>query len=410
MTQIVLVEQFFYPDGWGGAEIPRDIAIALANAGHRVEVVCSAEQYAPVTPGAEGPDPGAHGVRIIRIPRLLAGPVRRLRMLRILWFCLCALPVLLSRARVSLFMTQTNPPLIVPVVALVALLRRTPLVIIAQDVYPEVLFASGVSRPGSLSGRLLARLFAWAYGRARFVVVLGPCMRERMLHKGVHPERIMTISNWATGVLRCERGAANPLRTEWGLTRRFVVLYSGNIGVGHEFDTFLRGVAHAARRHAELAVVFIGAGSRLSELRTQVHDLGLESRVSFRDFVPAEALPISMGIADLALVTLRSGFEGVLVPSKLFGYMARGIPTLYVGPRSDISAAIEAADCGACCASGDDVAVAQTLCRAMESAALLERWSQSARSSYERLLTRELALARYLELAVTAIGGPESVT
>src|SRR5256885_10913785 len=47
-------------------------------------------------------------------------------------------------------------------------------------------------------------------------------------------------------------------------------------------------------------------------------------RSTFHDLVPAEDLPLSMGVADLALVTLRDGFEGVVVPNKLLGYMARG--------------------------------------------------------------------------------------
>jgi colanic acid biosynthesis glycosyl transferase WcaI len=398
----MLVEQYFYPDGWGGAEIPRDIAIGLTEAGVAVEVLCGTEQYAPVPRGSTAVDPTAHGVRIVRIPRILPGPVRKLRMLRVLWFCLCAVPLLLLRRRIALFMTQTNPPLIVPTVALVAALRHTPFVIIAQDVYPEVLFASGVTTPGSLAGRILARLFAWAYRRATRVVVLGSYMRQRMLRKGVRSERIVTISNWATGVLRREHGADNPLRVQWGLTRRFVVLYSGNIGVGHEFDTFLQGVRRAAVSHDELSVVFIGAGSRLEEVRALVRSLGVEQRVMFRDFVSADDLPLSMGIADLALVTLRAGFEGVLVPSKLFGYMARGIPTLYVGPPSDVGEAIQAADCGACCRSGEDGAVAEVLCRAMESEEQLRRWSENGRSFYAQHLSRELALRQYLDLARAA--------
>jgi len=396
---VVLVEQYFYPDGWGGAEIPRDIAIGLRAAGLAVDVLCGTEQYAPVPPGAAAPDPRAHGVRIVRVPRLLPGPVRRLRMLRVLWFCLWALPLLLLRPRVALFMTQTNPPLVVPVVALVAALRRKPFVIIAQDIYPDVLFASGVSHPRSLAGRLLARLFAWAYRRAHRVVVLGPVMRERVLRKGVRPGRIATISNWATGDLRSERGAENPLRVRWGLTGRFVVLYSGNMGVGHEFETFLGGVARASVAYPSLAVVFIGAGSRLAEVREQVRRLGLEGLVRFEDFVSSMALPQTMGLADLALVTLREGFEGVIVPSKLYGYMARGIPALYVGPPSDVSQTIEVADCGACCLPGQTEAVVQLLGRAIESGEVLRRWSQNGRAYYAAHLSRDRGLAAYTALA-----------
>jgi putative colanic acid biosynthesis glycosyltransferase WcaI len=404
--RIVLVEQYFYPDGWGGAEIPRDIAIGLSEAGVEVEVLCGADQYAPLPPGAAATDPTAHGVKIVRIPRILPGPARRLRTLRILWFCVCAVPALLLRSRVALILTQTNPPLIVPTVALVAALRRTPFAIIAQDVYPEVLFASGATSPDGLSGRALTRLFAWAYRRANRVVVLGSFMRQRILRKGVSPERIVTISNWATGALRREHGTANPLRVRWGLQNRFVVLYSGNIGVGHEFATFLAGVRYAAATRAELAVVFIGAGSRLDAVRDLTRSLGIEGRVMFRDFVPAEELPLSMGIADLALVTLREGFEGVIVPSKLFGYMARGIPTLYVGPPSDIAEYIETAACGACCGTGQDAAVAEVLCRAMRSPEQLQRWSDNGQSFYNQYLKRELAVRRYLDVTRDAIRQP----
>jgi colanic acid biosynthesis glycosyl transferase WcaI len=402
MIRVVLVEQYFYPDGWGGAEIPRDIAIGMAEAGVAVEVVCGTDQYAPMLAGS-ALDPTAHGVRIVRIPRVLPGPVRRLRMVRIVWFCLCAVPVLLLRRQTALFMTQTNPPLIVPTVALVAAMRRTPFVIIAQDVYPEVLFASGIIRPDSLVGRTLARLFGWAYRRATRVVVLGSFMRERVRRKGVRSERIVTISNWATGALGRQHGADNQLRIQWGLTHRFVILYSGNIGVGHEFDTFLEGVRRAAVTHDELSVVFIGAGSRLDEVRALVRSHGLEQRVMFRDLVAADALPLSMGLADLALVTLREGFEGVIVPSKLFGYMARGIPTLYVGPPSDVAEAIETADCGVCCRAGQDEHVAEALCRAMQSEELLGSWSQNAQSFYGRHLSREFAVRQYRDLVRTAI-------
>lgn len=403
MIKMVLVEQYFYPDGWGGAEIPRDIAIALSQAGMNIEVLCGSEQYAPMPPGTSAQDPTAYGVRIARVPRLIPGPVRRLRILRVLWFCACAVPVLLFRRQIDLIVTQTNPPLIVPTVALVAAVRRSPFVIIAQDVYPEVLFASGAATPDTLVGRALTRLFSWAYRRARHVVVLGPFMNRRIRAKGVRPERIVTISNWATGEIRREHGPDNPLRSKWRLQNRFVVLYSGNIGVGHEFKTFLEGVRIAAADRPELTVVFVGGGSRLAEVRALAKSLGIADRVIFEDFVAAEMLPLSMGIADLALVTLRDGFEGVIVPSKLLGYMARGIPTLYVGPDSDIAEMIQNAGCGACCGTEQSHKVAEVLSVAMSFPEQLQRWSDGGRSYYARHLSRELAVRQYLELTRDAL-------
>jgi hypothetical protein len=87
--------------------------------------------------------------------------------------------------------------------------------------------------------------------------------------------------------------------------------------------------------------------------------------------------------------------------------MARGIPTLYVGPPSDVSQTIELADCGACCLPGhaEAVAVAQLLDRAIGSRELLRRWSENGRTYYAAHLSRERAMAVYLALTRDAIAG-----
>jgi colanic acid biosynthesis glycosyl transferase WcaI len=397
--RIILVEQYFYPDGWGGAEIPRDIAIALSRAGMRVDVLCGTEQYAPLAAEAAGPNPTEHGVGIVRIPRILPGAPRSWRAVRILWLCLCAAVILLGRRGVRLIITQTNPPLIVPTVALVAALLRVPFIIIAQDVYPEVLFASRVTRERSLPGRCLARLFSAAYRRANRVVVLGPFMQRRIRAKGVDSDRIITVSNWATGEIRRHEGRDNPLRPAWSLEDRFVVLYSGNLGVGHEFDTYLEGARLAVSRGVNLTTVFVGGGSRLAEVRARTQALGLAACTSFHDYVAAAELPWTMGLAHLALVTLRDGFEGLIVPSKLLGYMARGIPTLYVGPESDVAQMIRETEGGVCCPPGAAAAVAEVLTSAAADTLTLRRWGENARACYAARFARELGLGRYVELA-----------
>ena len=405
MAKVLFIEQYYYPDGWGGAEIPRDITIGLRAAGFAVDVLCSKDQYAPVAAGDESEDPTSFGIRILRVPRILPGPIHRFKLLRIVWFSAVALPRLLLQRGVDLFVTQTNPLLVVPTVAVAAGLRRKPFIIIAQDLYPEALFASGLAAPESLGGRCLGRLFAWSYRRASHVVALGAFMRQRILEKGVNPARVASISNWATGDTRAVALRDNPLRAEWGLEGRFVVLYSGNFGVGHEFQTLLLGVQRALAAGARLTAVFIGAGVRLPEVRTLVTALGLEQQVIFKKFVPANMLPYSLGLADLALVTLREGFEGVIVPSKLLGYLARGVPVLYVGPDSDIAQLIRAGECGACCNNDDVAGVAQVLTQAADDAGCLRRWAQNGRRYYEAHLAREQGMRQYVALVRAVLSG-----
>ena len=112
-TRLVFAEQFYYPDGWGGAQIPRDITIHLARAGFDVCVVCGSDQYATVQ-GDPGPSPAAFGVRIVHLPKLTSGEIHKHKLLRQVWFYLLAMPVLLAVHRPAMLLTQTNPPLLVP--------------------------------------------------------------------------------------------------------------------------------------------------------------------------------------------------------------------------------------------------------------------------------------------------------
>ena len=392
-ASLTFVEQFYYPDGWGGTQIPRDITMDLARAGWRVEVVCGSEPYAPVV-GDPQPDPSVCGVRIRRVPRLLSGDIHSHKLVRQCWFyAVCAPFLLFSRARI--FVAQTNPPMIVPLTAAVSWLRRRPMVIIAQDLYPEVVFAHKMLDPGSFLGRSLRTLFRWSYRRARRVVCLGPHMRSRLIAKGVAPRALVEISNWATGDERIIRGPDNRLREEWGLTGKFVVLYSGNLGIAHDIETPIAAVAKALPMIPNLALVFVGKGSRIAQARELVAAEGIEQAVQFRSFVPSEMLPHSLGLADLALVTLREGFEGLVVPSKLFGHLARGVPTLYVGPDSDIQHFISESGGGVCVANGDVQRLVSLLCGLATSREALDQMTRAAQTYYQKHLSRDAGLMRY---------------
>jgi len=393
--RVLLLEQYFYPEGWGGAEIPREIATHFAGLGWKVEVICGSEQYAEV-PGSDVPDPRARGVIIRRVPRLPGGgEIRSRRTLRQIWFGAWACLWLFMRRPPDVFMAQTNPPGALPLVALAATLWRKPFVLVAMDLYPEVLLASG-ARPGrGLMGRWAGRVFGWAYRSATRIVSLGPAMSRRILAKGVPKDRLVEIENWATGDVTVLRGPGNRLRAELGLEGSLVLVYSGNLGLGHEFETLLEGFALALTEVPEAKLVFFGEGRRLPEVKEQTKGLGLESAVRFSPLVPAHRLPESLGLADLGIVTLREGFEGLMVPSKLLGYMARGIPILYVGPPGDVDPILTGERCGIHVSTGDAQGVARAVIRAYRDPDHLREMGVRAHRAYQSRFTRERALTRY---------------
>jgi len=396
--EIVFVEQFYYPEGWGGAQIPLDITTRLAETGRAITVLCGMDQYVPVQ-GRLPSDPRGAGVKIRYVPRCWVYRGSRKGAIVQLWFCLAAVVMLLTRRRPSMLMVQTNPPLVVVAMSLVASIFRCPLIIIAQDLYPEVMIAHGMFAKRSLLGRILATVFSLAYGRARSVVSLGPKMTVRLLDKRVPVGRICEISNWATGDLGVIRGSANFLTQKWGLTGKFVLLYSGNMGVAHDWDTVLRAIASARYALSNLRLIIVGQGGRITQAAQLTKDLGLTDLVQFKPPVSFELMPQTLGIADLALVTLLPGFEGLVVPSKLLGHMARGVASLYIGPSdSDIAQLIEKSRGGVMVCNGEIARLGSLLIDLANDPSPLSRMGSSAARYYEAHLSREIGLSRYGEL------------
>lgn len=389
----VFVDQFYYPDSSAIAQLLTELTVGLKERGWRVGVVTSRDEYAkPERPAPV--DPEAVGVEVRRTPRLAAGSIRRRRLLRQLWFYATATLGILAAPAPPLYVAQTTPPLTPACVALAARLKRRPYALIAQDIYPEILSAHGLLDPSKGVYRLIKLIVDRAYQGAVLVVSLGPYMTRRLLEKGVKGGRIEEISNWGVGDVRPWTGP-NPLRQEWGLEDKFVVLYSGNMGLGHEFETFLEGAAGAKAELPELAVVFVGGGPRRKGIEAWVSEHGAEGWTLFRPYQPLDRLRESLGMADLSLVTMREGWKGLVVPSKVLGILAMGSPSLYVGPESDVSVLLDRFAAGAQVRNGDVRGVRDAILRAARDEGWRRAVGENAARGYNKYLSRDAMIDRY---------------
>lgn len=389
----VFVDQFYYPDSSAIAQLLTELTIGLKERGWRVGVVTSRDEYAkPERPAPV--DPEDVGVEVRRTPKLAAGSIRRRRLLRQLWFYATATLGILAAPAPPLYVAQTTPPLTPACVALASRLKRRPYVVIAQDLYPEILAAHGLLDPSKGVYRLIKLIVDRAYRGAVLVVSLGPYMTRRLLEKGVKGGRIEEISNWGVGDVRPWTGP-NPLRQEWGLEDKFVVLYSGNMGLGHEFKTFLEGAAEAKAELPELAVVFVGGGPRRKGIEAWVSEHAAGEWTLFRPYQPLDRLRESLGMADLSLVTMREGWEGLVVPSKVLGILAMGSPTLYVGPESDVSVLLDRFAAGAHVRNGDVGGVRDAILRAARDEGWRRAVGENAARGYNEHLSRDAMIDRY---------------
>jgi glycosyltransferase involved in cell wall biosynthesis len=185
---------------------------------------------------------------------------------------------------------------------------------------------------------------------------------------------------------------------------RFLVLYSGNAGWGHDFATVLD--AAEVMRSEPVSFLFVGGGFLHERIRAAAMSRGLE-HIHLHPYVPHELVPSLLGSSDLALVTLADAAVGVMSPSKLHSYLAMGLPVVYLGPRhSNVADAIEQFDCGARVQHGDADMLVQVIRRAMTDRQWLADRRHRARSAFETAYCSEVVLARFDRVLDATVSRP----
>ena len=372
-----------------------DLLPHLAAAGHWVEVVISRAEYRA---GRRLEDVACHGnhIRVYRTASFGLKPTNTLKSALVMAIYLVHVVLYtLFGARADRNVFLTTPPLLPLWGYVLSRLRGQPYTCIVMDVYPELFVAYGRLRHDARLTRLFARLSSFALRHADSVIVIGRCMAERIQAKGVAAERLHVIPNWMNEQLVTPvPHEDNPFRQEHGLTGKFVVLYSGNMGQYHNFNDILTA-AQMLRNHANIAFVFIGDGARQAAIETWVQKHRL-ANVLLLPYQDVKQLSYSLSAGDLHLVTLMAACTGFAVPSKSYGILAAGRPILYQGhPNGEIARLIREEGIGSVVAIDDPEGLRQCILRYADDPSLIQEQGQKARRLLEGPYSRAAALARY---------------
>ncbi|HTC21200.1 MAG TPA: glycosyltransferase family 4 protein [bacterium] len=203
------------------------------------------------------------------------------------------------------------------------------------DLYPEAAVADGLVGEKSFLVGILDRFLKPSYQASDLVVDLGSCMTERL--KKYPVKKVITLTPWAL------EEPSHPLPYDPDERKKLFgdsplgLLYSGSFGRAHGcWMTLL-----LAQKLRDGAVFTYGVrGSRLEELKKVVGPE--DSNVRFAEFASPDKLWARISAPDIHLVSLRSEWTGLVVPSKFFGALAAGRPVLFEGsPDSCIAGWIQ---------------------------------------------------------------------
>jgi glycosyltransferase involved in cell wall biosynthesis len=400
--RICLLNQFYAPDTAATAQLLTDLGEHLARRGHEVHVVCSRRTYDGTDVVLKRRERLA-GVRVHRV-RATGFGRRNLvgRLADYASFYLGAAATCLTLPRMEVCIALTTPPFVGLIGAAMKSLRGTRLVLWTMDLYPDIAIAMGAVRAKTPLARWLARTARALYRRSDAIVALGESMADRIRNAGACARNVHVVENWVPqDAVFPKPVRESAFRHELGLDDAFVVMYSGNLGVAHEFDTLLE----AARALAPRAqFVFVGGGKRRTEVERRAAELAL-TNVHFADYRPLDALSDSLAAADVLVATMRPDAGGMVVPSKVYGMLAAGRPSVFVGDeQSETSRLLLDHDVGWVVPPGRGERLAELLAGLAADAAGRRAAGHRARALYDARFGRERSCNRITHI-IESSGG-----
>jgi colanic acid biosynthesis glycosyl transferase WcaI len=390
--RLLVLNQYYWPGLEATAHLLSELLAALAD---EFEVTIVTGRIAVHAPHAERVE--HEGVRIIRVRSTAFDRTRLLaRAANYLTYLGESLRVALLSRRPDIVLCMTDPPVIANVALVVARRFRRPLVVVSQDVFPEIAVELKRLENPFLVG-LLRALISFYLRRADRVVAIGETMRRRLEQKGASAERIVVIPNWVDTAAIVPQPRENAWARDNGLADRFVVMHSGNVGHPQNLDVLIRA-ATFLRDLDDLAIVIVGGGARRGELM-ELADLLETDAVRFLGYQPRDTLSLSLSAAHLHYVGLGQGLSGYVVPSRMYGILSAGRPVLAAADAdSETAGIVQRVRCGFLVPPSRPEIVAETIRAAYDGRDDLEELGRRGREYVVAEADRSIAIGRYRNL------------
>jgi len=349
--KILLVTDAYPPEIRSASHLMQELAEELKGGGHSVTVATCYPKY-----NLENASPGGkfdelsfeNGIRVVRIHTL---PHHKVNFL-LRGISQVTLPLI--------FWQKMNPYLKDGVDAVLVYSPPLPLwhvgfrakkihgarfILNIQDIFPQ-----NAIDLGALRNPILIRLFEGmeknAYNQADIVTVHSRNNKEFLIReKGVPSEKVVTLHNWVDMRNDGQPVRSNGFRKRWGLEDKFIFFFGGVMGPSQGLDLLI-GAAMMLKEIKDIVILLVGDGTEKERLQELARHHALENMV-FYPFVSKEDYQLLLKEVNVGLVCLTNRNKTPVVPGKILGYMAAGIPVLaFLNKQSDGHQIIREAECG----------------------------------------------------------------
>ena len=338
-------------------------------------------------------------VHVHRFPLFKEGKNPLLRAFRYFICILCHIWCGLRAKDCDVLFIGSTPPINGLIMAFLKLFKKYKIVYNLQDIFPDSLVHTGLTKKGSILWKIGRVVENITYKNADKIIVISEGFKKNIMAKGVPEEKIVVIPNWVDeNTVVSVKKEENPLFDKYNLDRnKFYVCYSGNIGFTQNMEE-LCSAAKKLEQEENIGIIIVGDGA----FKPQLEKIIAESQIKNITLIPFQdysEISNVFSLGDVGLIISKSGVGTNSVPSKTWSIMSAERPVLACFDNdSDLCDIVRDTECGVCVVPDDIDGLVNAIVALSKNADENREMGKKGREYILKHLTKEIGTSKYVEV------------
>jgi colanic acid biosynthesis glycosyl transferase WcaI len=296
----------------------------------------------------------------------------------------------------------SNPPFSFFLIPFLKIIKRNSKILFwSFDLYPDGIYVSQI-KTSKLLAKFLNYFTSKCYERLDVLVDIGDCMKNR-LKSYVLNVATQTLTPWSFVEQNVSDAIHKSTREKLFGSSNLTLMYTGTIGHAHEFDNFLALARNLRLKKASVAFCFACFGKKNEELKSLCNSS--DTNITFADFVNSDKeLTERLSSADIMMVSLKTYWTGISVPSKFFTSIATGKPVLFSGSKdSSISSWVNNYNLGFNITNENIDLISEALIAISNDSQLIQKIKENCIDTYNKKFSKMIICDRWSTLLYETI-------
>ena len=301
---------------------------------------------------------------------------------------------------VDVYYASSTPPINGLIMALLKKFKKYKIVYSLQDIFPDSLVNTGMTKKGSIIWKIGRWVENVTYNAADKIIVISEDFKKNIMEKGVPEEKIELVYNWVdeNTVVHVDR-ENNPLFDKYGLDReKFYVCYSGNVGHTQNMEMLCDIAKDLESENPDIGFVIVGEGAFKPKLEEIIKEREIKNitLIPFQDYKDISCV---FSLGDCGLIISKKGVGTNSVPSKTWSIMSASNPVLASFDKgSELDKIITETSCGICAEADDKEALKKAILDMYENKDQLQVLGANGRKFILKNLTKDVSTGKIINV------------